>query len=375
MTDEPISMPSRTPSDAGDVSHSLHQDLELQAGAYAEQPATIRRFLQYQGRQLAEALAASQPQGAIRFRLPDQVYWDDAIARIQPELREQLVGGFLERWTRTEPVAALRTRLAELDQHEQAAVRAAAGLIRYSAAIALIQDLLPAGRTVRYSALPGEDIATIPSADHDAPDSAITATTDAIAEDGATESGRGELLVPFVPAARRFFMPQWVAFDDADRLLVNGLSTAEAHVTSMQRYLGLLHTAVALAPYIVEAETYKQRRYGMLGQLVNQGRALARHYTREIIATIQRRAAAQDLNRGLSLNVPYFDDQSLQMKTCNFDVIPAGRIMFVPAFVVRAVREQQAKVAQDTRIDAATRSHLMRELRMLETAFSASPSL
>ncbi len=350
----------------------LRLEFERLSNAFAEQPRVTQRFLHLQGRQLAESLAAPHPPSAFRFRLPDQINCQGRSEPIQSELREQLVGGLLERWTRTDPVAALRTRLAELDQHERPEVATAARLIRYAAALALVQDLLPAGRTVTYLALPGEEIPTLPVSEPDTPGSAITAATDAIAEEGAAESDRGELLVPFVPAARRFFMPQWVAFDDSDRLLVNAISVAEAHVASMQRYLALLHTAVALAPYMVGAETYQQRRYGMLGQLINQGRALARHFTREIIATIQRRATAQDLNRGLSLSVPYFDDQSLQMRTCNFDVIPAGRIMFVPAFVVRAAREQQAKVAQDTRIDAATRSHLLRELQMVETAFQPS---
>jgi hypothetical protein len=104
-------------------------------------------------------------------------------------------------------------------------------------------------------------------------------------------------------------------------------------------------------------------------QLVNQGRALARYETREIIHTIQRRAAAQDLNRGLSLSLPYFDDQALRMAARTFEIIPAGRIMFVPAFVVRAVREEEAKVAQDTRLNASTRQHLLGELHALESAF------
>ncbi len=364
------------PTDPGNdsVENVLSQDYRLQAEALSRQPATIQRFLLAQGRLLAEALAAPQPPSTLRFKLPDQVIRQHAPEPIQPELREQLVGGLLERWTRTDPVAALRTRLSELDQHENAAVTLASSLVRYATALALVNDLLPAGRSVSYVALPGEDIPTVPIAEAGAPGSAITSAADAIAEEGAVDQNRGELLVPYVPAARRFFMPQWVAFDDDDRLLVNSVPLAEAHVTSMQRYLGVLHTAVSLAPYMVAAGIYQQRRYGMLGQLINQGRALARHYTREIVATIKRRAAAQDLNRGLSLSVPYFDDQSLQMKTCAFDVIPAGRIMFVPAFVVRAAREQQAKVAQDTRIDAATRSHLLHELQLLEAAFTETAS-
>jgi hypothetical protein len=201
------------------------------------------------------------------------------------------------------------------------------------------------------------------------PESAITAVTDAIVEESLPESGRGELLVPYVPAARRFYLPQWVAFDDEGVLLVNSVNEAEAHIASMQRFLFVLHAAVGLAPYIVADEEYQQKRYGMLGQLVNQGRALARYLTEEIIQTIKRRAKANDLNRGLSLSLPYFDDQALEMKMHDFEVIPAGRIMFVPAFVVRAVREEQAKVAQDTRYSPSTRKYLLQELNMLDEAF------
>jgi hypothetical protein len=110
-----------------------------------------------------------------------------------------------------------------------------------------------------------------------------------------------------------------------------------------------------------------------LGQLVNQGRALAQYETAEMIQTIQRRAAAHDLNRGLSLSLPYFDDQDLQLRTHDFEVIPAGRIMFVPAFVVRAARQQQAMVAQDTRLSLSTRKYLLIELETLEKAFLNSP--
>jgi hypothetical protein len=183
------------------------------------------------------------------------------------------------------------------------------------------------------------------------------------------DEGRGELIVPYVPFARLFFLPQWVAFDDQEQPLVKSTAEAEAHLTSMQRFIRILHAAVALAPYMVADETYQRKRYGMLGQLVNQGRALTRYMTREIIATIQRRASANDLNRGLSLSLPYFDDQVLEVTTLDFDVIPAARIMFVPAFVVLAARKEQVKVEQDTRLNRSTRRHLLDELKMLEVAF------
>ncbi len=246
---------------------------------------------------------------------------------------------------------------------------ASARLVRYAVVVFLVDRMLPAGRSVTYTAPEGEEIPSIPLAAELEPELAITAQTDAIVEEAAGETGRGELIVPYVPAARRFYLPQWVAFDDKDKLLVNSISEAEAHVASMQRFLAVLHTAAALAPYIIADEEYQQKRYGMLGQLVNQGRALARYQTSDIIKNIWRRAKAQDLNRGLSLSLPYFDDQDLELKTHDFEVIPAGRIMFVPAFMVRAAREEQVKVAQDTRLDPSTRKHLLAELKMLEEAF------
>jgi hypothetical protein len=160
-----------------------------------------------------------------------------------------------------------------------------------------------------------------------------------------------------------------VAFDADGRMLVGTLPEAEAHVASMQRFVGLLHAAVGLAAYFVADETYQQKRYGILGQLVNQGRALANYQTHQIIQTIQHRALAQELNRGLSISLPYFDDQALKLKVYPFVVIPAGRIMFVPAFVVRAARDEAVKIAQDTRLSPSTRKHILAELALLEQAF------
>jgi hypothetical protein len=107
---------------------------------------------------------------------------------------------------------------------------------------------------------------------------------------------------------------------------------------------------------------------------VNQGRALAVFQTKEIMARIKERASADNLNRGLSLSLPYFDDQELRIDFSKFEVIPAGRIMFVPAFVVRAVQREQVKVSQDTRLNSSTRIHLLYLLDLLEKAFEAANS-
>jgi hypothetical protein len=146
---------------------------------------------------------------------------------------------------------------------------------------------------------------------------------------------------------------------------------AEAHVVSMQRYVMILHRALSLAPYISANEEYQRKRYGILGQLINQGRALANCKTNEIISEIKRRVEKQSLNRGLSVTLPYFDDQTLVMEKSNIEIIPAGRILFLPAFVVRAMRQEQVKVSQDTRLSQSTRKHLLHLLDSLEQAFES----
>jgi hypothetical protein len=340
------------------------------------QPPLVQRFLETQAESVAEAVIQGLPQ--VRFTLPDRVMLKDqevdAKASVVPsESREQITGGLMDRLMRTDLRTALRLRLGELEQSSNRSVSVSASLLRHAVVRHMVHNMLPSGRTVQYEVAAGEEIPSIPVQGDLEPESAITASTDAIVtEEVRGEAGRGELLVPYVEAARRFYLPQWVAFDDGGRLLVGNVNEAEADIASMQRYLSVLHAAVGLAPYMVADEEYQRKRYGILGQLVNQGRTLARYEVEEIIQTIQRRASSHDLNRGLSLSLPYFNDQTLTMEEYRFEVIPAGRIMFVPAFVVRAAREQEAKIAQDTRLSLSTRKHLLAELHTLDQAFSKS---
>ena len=347
----------------------LREEYQQQKAAFEAQPLILQRFLEVQGRQVAEAFAGRVQR--VHFTLPDRIVMAGAEPSIPQNVREQNVGKFTDFLARRDVHTTLRQRLTELEQSPSEAVAFSAGLIRFAAAEHIIHNMLPAGRSVKYAAPEGEEIPTIPVASAADPESAITAETDAIAEEGKTDAGRGSLQVPYVPAARRFYLPQWVAFDDQGKLLVSSVEAAEAHIASMQRFLEMLFAARSLAPYVVADEEFEKKRYGMLGQLVNQGRFLALHMTHTIIATIKARAAADSLNRGLGLRLPYFDDQGLVMKMHDFVVIPAGRIMFVPTFVVRAAREEQAKVSQDTRLSPSTRKHLLSELAILEKAFES----
>jgi hypothetical protein len=350
----------------------LRQEYDQQKSLFENQPVIIQRFLESQAQQIADGLVSKTYR--IHFSLPDRVIMrvehlgQDATITIPDAQRNYHLGGFWDEMRRHEIRDAILHCLRELEQSPDQAVAFSAGLIRFTTASHLVTNMLPAGRSVTYISEDDESIPSIPAEDN-APESAITQASDAIAEEGQGESGRGELQSPFVPAARRFFLPQWVAFDLKGKLLVGSEKEAEAHVQSMQKYVQVLHRSSALAPYMVACDEYQRKRYGILGQLINQGRALAQFKTNEIIRLIKDRAQKGSLNRGLSITMPYFDDQNLGMDELNFEVIPAGRIMFIPAFVVRASLSEQAKVSQDTRLNSSTRKHLLEQLKALETAF------
>ncbi len=161
-----------------------------------------------------------------------------------------------------------------------------------------------------------------------------------------------------------------MAFDEAGKLLVRSIAEAEACIRAMQRYVDLLHAAITVAPYMVMDDTYQEKRYGILGQLVNQGRSLALHETGDIVEIIRQRASAHDLNRGLSIALPYFDDQELQLCLQKIVIVPSGRISFEPDYLVQAARREAVLVGQDTHLSLSTRYHLLAEIRMLEKVFS-----
>ena len=265
--------------------HHLQQEYEIQKVLFENQPAIVQRFLESQAQVIADALISKTSQ--VRFTLPDRVVTkitqigQDGTITIPEAQRQNMVGGFLQRDVRE----LLTRRLNELERSVDQAIAISAGLLRYATAIHMIHNLLPAGRTVTYRADDDEQIPTIPVADNSL-ESAITQASDAIVEDGNT-GDRGDLQTPFVPAARKFFLPQWVAFNDQGKLLVGSVKEAEAHVQSMQRYVMILHRALSLAPYMTESEEYQLKRYGILGQLINQGRALANFKTAEIICEIK----------------------------------------------------------------------------------------
>ncbi len=211
----------------------LRNEYERQQALFLAQPIIVQRFIESQAQRLAEAATNNARQ--VRFMLPDQVtakapHSGEMAAMLVPaQVREQTLGRWQLRYTGQSLRDELRLKLSELEQSPDRAINASASLIRYATAIHLVHNMLPAGRSVTYRADSDEQIPSIPEPMVGESESALTSAEDAIVEQDSTESGRGELVVPFVPAARRFYLPQWVSFDDQGKLLVNSINEAEAN--------------------------------------------------------------------------------------------------------------------------------------------------
>lgn len=362
-----------SPGIAEIATSGLRQEYQASQALFFAQSMLVQQYLGTQAASIAEAI--EQGSAKIRFTLPDVVtctLMSDGCKedeRVPAVSRLHVVGGGLGRLTHPDLRRALYQYLSELERSPYDAVSTSAKLVRYIVAIHMVYNMLPAGRSVIYKSVDGDDIPNQPAEQAPAPGSAINLSSDMSSINNMAENGRGELSVPYVESARRFYLPQWVAFDDQYNLLQGSMSEAEVCIASMQHYIAILDSALLIAPYMITDEIFQQKRYGMLGQLVNQGRAIANYQSNEIIKTIQHRAASHNLDRGLSLSLPYFNDQTLKVEDYRFDVIPAGRVMFIPAFVVLAVRIQGMKVAQDLSLSQSTRRHLLMELSNLERTF------
>ena len=373
MIEQSLLLKLSSPGIADSTTGQLRQEYQAYQSLFQAQPSSIQNYLETQAASLVEALL--QGSWRVRFALPEQVIClPSAQGLLNPQgvpvnLREQTAGVFWGRLSRASLRTVLCQHLTELEGSSNQAVSVSAGLLRYAIATHMIYRVLPIGNSVVYTRGEGDEIPNLPVDRGVVRESAIIARADSVGREEQPEEKRGELSVPYVEAARRFYLPQWVAFDAEGNLLVNSVSEAEAMIASMQRYLTTLHSAIVIAPYMIADEMYQQKRYGMLGQLVNQGRALALYQFKEIIQTIRRRVAEHKLDRGLRLSLPYFNDQKLVIENYDFMVIPAGWVMFVPAFAVLAAREEQSKVAHETHLSYTTRKHLLAELSTLERTF------
>jgi hypothetical protein len=309
------------------LNDSFLLDYQAREALLNAQPANIQRALELQASIIARAILDHQ--SPLRFMLPENVicgfdeYGEPLLVAVPIHQREQKVGGLLDHLK----AADFNLYLKRLEDSPDEAISTCGRLLRHTIARYLVYRLLPLPEQIDQNQR------------------------------------------PFSGYALEFFMPQWIALDDQDNLLVNSVEEAWASIASMQHYLSILNVAARLAPYFIHDEEYQQKRYGMLAQLINQGHALARHETGGIIARLKQRVAGNSLNRGFDLDLPFFDDQALEIRTLNIPVVPHGRIQFVPAFLVIALRVKQMEVEHSPGLSHTTRAHLLGELKALEDAF------
>ena len=359
------------PPDLSSSEESISQfvrDYRQLAGLFSAQPAATQLQFDRQACALSDGL--SSPGGRIRFQLPEQVILEGGeTVCLPPAARKRSAGNPFGVRRRANKLDALVRHLDRLEQSLNPAIAACGNLLSYALARHMLYDLIPEPKTVRHRPEEGDGIPSIPVDEDSAFAPALVAVGAGAGElEFALSNPRG-LQVRYATATRRFYLPQRVAFDQDGGLLADSIDEGEACVASLQGSYRLLQEAAMICPSIVADETYQRKRAGILAQLVDQGRALARYYANEIVSKIRRRAEDGSLNRGLRLSLPYFDDGEMALRLHEMEIIPGGRIVFLPAFVVRAMQQERARVTRDLRISQSSRRHLLKLLAGIEQAF------
>jgi hypothetical protein len=280
----------------------LKNDLRIGQRLFASQTAATQTMLLRQAHDIADTVFLHQR--SLRFELPEQIVFFDADGAgdiawtIPATFRRQTILAPLP-WKRATGMrAALRRRLAQLEQSPYPGVHASGRLIRFAVARYLVCDYSP-------------------------------------------------------PQPR-----------------LNGTaSTAETQIRTLQNQLAALDLAISLAPYFFLDEIYRTKRADLLHRLISEGYALANLQVRQMIEKLHSWSAAHQLDRGLRLRVPYFDLATLGLALRSFDVIPAGRTSFVPAFLVLAVARERDRVEEDAGLSTPTRVHLLELLSQIEQSF------
>ncbi|MFZ5808213.1 MAG: hypothetical protein ACOY16_02925 [Chloroflexota bacterium] len=282
----------------------------IQALCLVQTPAVRQHFVE-QGQIICQAIL--QGSSKVQFRFPERIrlLGDDLQTwreeNIARRYRQQWAGNRLLRGRSGELVKSFIQRMSELQSSADEAIATCAEIIRYQTALAL------------FSSLPRK-----------------------VVEE--TSSG-------------------------VDALAASTLEEAECQVHELEGYVHVLTMAFAVEPAIGEEEAYSNMTSRMIQRLIEAGLSYCQRSTLQIISTIRQRVAQNSLNRGLSVSIPYFDDEVLQLRRFDLEVIPPSRILFEPIFVVNAVQEAKKMVSDDPNLSPGTRQHLFEQLEVLEKSF------
>ena len=198
----------------------LAREYEDLARLFAAQPALTRHFLDRQ----AAALAAALEQGGslIRFQLPDRIILEGGEALELPPLPHAQAlsqpGHPARRAVHSSPAAW--NDLEAKPQPGPGRVRQAAPL--HPGAPHRSTSCSRMGARVHYQPESGDDIPSIPVGEGSSL-RPCWPPSDAVVEARKPTPDTERPAGPYVDAARRFYLPQWVAFGEDDRLLVGSL--------------------------------------------------------------------------------------------------------------------------------------------------------
>jgi hypothetical protein len=353
------------------------QELDAWQKLFHLQPVKMQDFLEKQASWLAWAMVNDLPR--VCFELTECVALDvDSSGEVSygvvPEnRRQQQVANRWRRLTGMELRTAVQQRLTDLERSPDSAVTVGAGLLRFASSMHMVRCMV--NPLWSEACLPdiGRPLSAFVSGEKESRTfSKEIAFHFFYADTDPEDAPGGQEITPEAGSHHVGESQEQTVVEICQPVLAEAVKEAERLIAAMQRYLAILDMAIALAPYVAADEDFHHKRFRIVGQLIQQGRALAQFQVREIIQAIQRRAASNLLNRGLSLSLPFFDDHALEMRIWQFQVIPAGRTLFSPAFVVRAVWLEQEKLSREPHLSPSTREHLLEELNSLERAFDSA---
>src|SRR5512141_444812 len=108
------------------IAERLATDYQRQQVLFAAQPAIVQRYLETQGKQIAQAVVDGDPQ--VSFSLPDRVICtienvdQPALVTIPQNQRTRSAGSFINRFRKMELYREMRHALIELEQSPDRAV-------------------------------------------------------------------------------------------------------------------------------------------------------------------------------------------------------------------------------------------------------------
>jgi hypothetical protein len=161
----------------------------------------------------------------------------------------------------------------------------------------------------------------------------------------------------------------YATFDEHGVRAAERSATADALIGQLSRRIDWLHTAEQLYPAWTTHDLYNNAAALLTAHLIEQGRALANYYTQQIIHDVRQAWRTGRITRGLTLFIPYLDERLFQMRKYTVIVIPTGRILFRPEFVIGACRLAERDVRKDTDLSQSTRWQLLTQLDSITQAF------